>query len=132
MKSLSQYITEGAWGYDILQNDSVRDELCGNFARKVVIPYLQSIFIDSKEADCLDNRWVAIGIYVYTIDNFFMNDGELMSTLGDYDIIDKLEIMVNNSFNDKRWLNNWSNPIEMVQSLNKILEKIKIYRGKIK
>ena len=62
----------------------------------------------------------------------FMNDGELMSTLGDYDIIDKLEIMVNNSFNDKRWLNNWSNPVEMVQSLNKILEKIKIYRGKIK
>ena len=29
MKSLIQYITEGAWGYDILQNDSVRDELCG-------------------------------------------------------------------------------------------------------
>ena len=55
-----------------------------------------------------------------------------MSTLGDYDIIDKLEIMVNNSFNDKRWLNNWSNPVEMVQSLNKISEKIKIYRGKIK
>ena len=132
MKNLKDYILEGAWGYDILQNDGVRDELCGNLARKVVIPYLQSIFTDSKEADCLDNRWVAIGIYVYTIDNFFMNDGELMSTLGDYDIIDKLEIMVNNSFNDKRWLNNWSNPVEMIQSLNKISEKIKIYRGKIK
>ena len=34
----------------------------------------------------------------------------------------KLEIMVNDAFNDKKWLSNWSNPVEMVQSLNKILE----------
>lgn len=129
MKSLSQYITEGAWGYDILQNDGVRDKLCGELGKKIIIPYLKSIF---TEKDHYDSRWNAIGIYVYTIDNFFMNDSELMSVLGDTDIIDKLEIMVNDAFNDKKWLNNWSNPVEMVQSLNKISEKIKNYRGKIK
>lgn len=129
MKNLKDYILEGAWGYDILQNDGVRDKLCGELGKKIIIPYLKSIF---TEKDHYDSRWNAIGIYVYTIDNFFMNDSELMSVLGDTDIIDKLEIMVNDAFNDKKWLNNWSNPVEMVQSLNKISEKIKNYRGKIK
>lgn len=129
MKNLKDYILEGAWGYDILQNDGVRDKLCGELGKKIIIPYLKSIF---TEKDHYDSRWNAIGIYVYTIDNFFMNDSELMSVLGDTDIIDKLEIMVNDAFNDKKWLNNWSNPVEMIQSLNKISEKIKNYRGKIK
>ena len=129
MKKLKDYILEGAWGYDILQNDGVRDELCGELGKKIIIPYLKSIF---TEKDHYDSRWNAIGIYVYTIDNFFMNDSELMSVLRDTDIIDKLEIMVNDAFNDKKWLSNWSNPVEMVQSLNKILEKIKIYRDENK
>lgn len=129
MKSLKEFINEGSWGYDILQNDGVRDKLCGELGNKIIIPYLKSIF---TEKDHYDSRWNAIGIYVYTIDNFFMNDSELMSVLRDTDIIDKLEIMVNDAFNDKKWLSNWSNPVEMVQSLNRILEKIKIYRDENK
>lgn len=129
MKSLKEFINEGSWGYDILQNDGVRDKLCGELGNKIIIPYLKSIF---TEKDHYDSRWNAIGIYVYTIDNFFMNDSELMSVLRNTDIIDKLEIMVNDAFNDKKWLSNWSNPVEMVQSLNRILEKIKIYRDENK
>ena len=132
MKNLKDFINEGAWGYDILQNDSTRDELCGTLGGKILIDYLNSIFTNCKEDGGCDSRWTAIGVYVYVIDNFYMNDGELQLTLKDTGIIEKLEIMVNNAFNDKRWLSNWSNPIEMVQVLNKIVKKIESYKRKVK
>ena len=133
MKSLAQYLTEGAWGYEPDQNDGTLD-LRGNiFFAMCEMVYDMCKENASSETFGTDRAWEALGAIEYffeeftKMDDFGLGDKEfdkyyywwrLVDKKKTKNIVDLYEKLLNRCKNDKEWIDEWKEPEKMKSSLN--------------
>lgn len=94
--SIKTVLTEGAWGYGILDNDAVRDKL-DDFCKETIVEPLEKL----KETKDGGLVWEIVGIYEFIIENLLMKDGELKSIMQESQLLGNLEEMLDAIENDK-------------------------------
>ena len=134
MKSLNQYIIEGAWGYEPNQNDGsldLRSDIIFSFCELVYDKCSKG----HKSYTSTDSAWEQLGNIEYFFEELTklstFNCGDkyefdryyywfrLIDKKPSKNIISLYEKLLNQCINDENWISGWSNPDEMRESLNK-------------
>lgn len=133
MKSLYQYLTEGAWGYEPDQNDGTLD-LRGNiFSAMCEMVYDKCNKNPYNKDFATDHAWESIGAIEYffeeftKMDDFGIGDKEFdkyyywwrLVELKQKNIVELYEKLLNTCVNDEEWISGWKEPEKMRESLEK-------------
>jgi hypothetical protein len=133
MKSLYQYLTEGAWGYEPDQNDGTLD-LRGNiFSAMCEMVYDMCSKNPYSKDFATDHAWESLGAIEYffeeitKMDDFGVGDKEFdkyyywwrLIELKQKNIVELYEKLLNTCVNDEKWISGWKEPEKMRESLEK-------------
>ena len=147
MKSLKQYIYEGAWGYDPQDNDSVLDRrsmLIGGCLEYIYDECFKRIWSNSEGIDINGNSaWEAIGTIEYffekmtAFDECYNKDKDKEYDKYYYwwklkdgkkkDILDLYSRAIEICAEDENFINSWKEPEDMIKSLKKRADILKKY-----
>lgn len=132
MKTLYQYLTEGAWGYKPNQNDGTLDLRDNIFSAMCEMVYdMCSKKPRSKDLET-QYAWESIGAIEYffeeftKMDDFGIGDKEfdkyyywwrLAEIKKSKNIVDLYEALLNKCVNDEEWISSWEEPEKMKESL---------------
>lgn len=119
-----QALNEGAWGYGILDNDSALD-IQSNFAAQclsVLISNVQNIIVSDTNPNSASELWSNLGVLIdflkkYKDDEIQFND--LYNQAVDL-ATSRLNILLTNS----QFINMWSEPKSIKESIRKLLDKM--------
>lgn len=122
----SDYLAEGAWGYNLCQNDQTLDDINKWYDRGF------EILIDmSKECKDGNSAWSCLGVVLHVIGSLIKSkeEGSFEPKLGlkrsnIFKICNKL---LNTCNSDKEWIDSWDNPSKMKASLQKVKKLINKY-----
>lgn len=117
-------LTEGAWGYDILDNDSALDHQ-SEFAG-ISLNVLCSKVLESMKDDFMDrqNLWANIGVLVDFLKKY--KDDEIQLDEKYTYAINLTKNALRQLFNDENFINSWSEPKKIKSSLKKIFKDVSL------
>ena len=150
MKSLQEFITEGAWGYEPDQNDGTLDlrgdifgAICELIYDKCNESFSKKEHKNSKFST--DYAWEALGCVEYFFENItkmedFGLHGDndfnkyyywfrLMEKKKSKNIIELYEKLLNVCKKDEKWIQGWREPNSMLESLKKREEILEHYKS---
>lgn len=113
----SSPITEGAWGYGILDNDSA----CDNQSKfGITSLILLTTRLTSSTTD--DEKWANLGVLVDFLKRY--DDAEFIVSDEYNSAIELCKTTTKELLNNKTFIESWSNPNKMKSELKKIFDKI--------
>lgn len=145
MKSLYQYLTEGAWGYNPDQNDGTLD-LRGNIFSTMCEMVYDKCSKKPRSKDLeTQYAWESIGAIEYffeeftKMDDFGIGDKEFdkyyywwrLIELKQKNIVELYEKLLNTCVNDEEWISGWKEPEKMRESLEKRKNVLKHWKALI-
>ena len=113
----SSPITEGAWGYGILDNDSACDNQ-SKFGKTSLI--LLTTRLTSSTTD--DEKWANLGVLVDFLKRY--DDAEFIVSDEYNSAIELCKTTTKELLNNKTFIESWSNPNKMKSELKKIFDKV--------
>ena len=113
----SSPITEGAWGYGILDNDSACDNQ-SKFGKTSLI--LLTTRLTSSTTD--DEKWANLGVLVDFLKRY--DDAEFIVSDEYNSAIELCKATTKELLNNKTFIESWSNPNKMKSELKKIFDKV--------
>lgn len=113
----SSPITEGAWGYGILDNDSA----CDNQSKfGITSLILLKTRLTSSTTD--DEKWANLGVLVDFLKRY--DDAEFIVSDEYNSAIELCKTTTKELLNNKTFIESWSNPNKMKSELKKIFDKV--------
>ena len=113
----SSPITEGAWGYGILDNDSA----CDNQSKfGITSLILLTTRLTSSTTD--DEKWANLGVLVDFLKRY--DDAEFIVSDEYNSAIELCKTTTKELLNNKTFIESWSNPNKMKSELKKIFDKV--------
>lgn len=113
----SSPITEGAWGYGILDNDSA----CDNQSKfGITSLILLTTRLTSSTSD--DEKWANLGVLVDFLKRY--DDAEFIVSDEYNSAIELCKTTTKELLNNKTFIESWSNPNKMKSELKKIFDKV--------
>lgn len=113
----SSPITEGAWGYGILDNDSA----CDNQSKfGITSLILLTTRLTSSTTD--DEKWANLGVLVDFLKRY--DDAEFIVSDEYNSAIELCKTTTKELLNNKSFIESWSNPNKMKSELKKIFDKV--------
>jgi hypothetical protein len=110
-------ITEGAWGYGILDNDSA----CDNQSKfGITSLILLTTRLTSSTTD--DEKWANLGVLVDFLKRY--DDAEFIVSDEYNSAIELCKTTTKELLNNKTFIESWSNPNKMKSELKKIFDKV--------
>lgn len=110
-------LTEGAWGYGILDNDKALNKQT-NFGKTALTTLYTNLKISINNAE----KWANLGVLVDFLKKY---DHEEVRFSDEYNIaIDLCKQTINELFNDEQFINSWDNESKIKSELKRIYKDV--------
>lgn len=114
-------ITEGAWGYGVLDNDSALD-----YQSETTKAYILKVMKDIKNSDDAQGRWAKVGVLVDFLKKY--KSDELQVTKEYSAAIDFSKKVLKDLFADESFISSWDDESKIKSSLKKAFNDVSVLR----